>query len=209
MLLATRRGIVGRRLPASLRPGPGMVAIGLTVVLAAGLVAAAAPEPAGGDLLAVADTDRAVNLQSYGRHGSELLGYRHGQVISVRFELVNPGLAPTTLTTLDAFPQRLGLLTTQAVLVDGRPLPAAIAAGERALVEVTGRFGNCAYYTERAVNVFGGAVVRWRSLGMERSGSVAYPDQVVVRSPTILDCPGRVLDRSAKQRNAEGTVTGR
>lgn len=182
-------------------------AVALLLALAAGAVATAAPRTGG--YLRVEGTTEHANLPEYGAEGSEVVRYLHGREITVRFPLRNPGLLPLTVEAIDPFPTVLGLLTPGRITVDGRALPATIAPRSTATVTVRARFENCPYFTERAIDTSEAARVTWSTLGIARTAQVAYADALLVRSPTIIDCPGRVLDRSAKQRMRDATITGR
>lgn len=211
MLLAPASAGVGR--------GPA-IALGVALALVIGLAGFVGLGPAGVGLVGapplalagapvVVDAERHVVLEEYGRDGSQVIGYAHGERVTVRLALVNRGLAPVTIETLDAFPVVLGMLATERVLVDGRVLPVRLGPRAAAEIEVTGRFGNCEYFTERAIDTYDHALVTVAGVGGSRVAVLAYADQLLVRSPAIVDCPDRVLDRGAKQRGAEGTITGR
>lgn len=182
-------------------------AVVLLLAVAAGAVATAAPRTGG--YLKVEGTTQHANLPEYGMDGSEIVRYLHGREIVVRFPLRNPGVLPLTVESIDPFPTVLGLLTPRRITVDGRALPAVIGARRTATVEVRARFENCPYFTERAIDTSEAATVTWSTLGIARTAAVTYADELLVRSPTIIDCPGRVLDRSAKQRMRDATITGR
>lgn len=150
-----------------------------------------------------------VALPEYGERGSLVVRYRHDEAARVELELANPGLLPITVESVEPFLTTLGLLTFEAVTVDGQPLPVRLGPRESARVTIDATFGHCAYFTERAIDPSTHARVTWSVLGVERTALVAYPRALLVRSPTIVDCPGRVLDRSAMQRNRDATITGR
>lgn len=207
MLLDWRRGA---RPQAGTRTArrTGAAVLALLLVLGAAVAAVLTARPGfAGDLRA--DSAEQVNLPEYGAQGSLIVRYRHGDSTVVDVELVNRGLLPITVTGVEPFLTKLGLATADRITVDGRPLPVTLHRGERAALSVHATFGNCEYFTERAIDPSTHARVTWTTLGVERSALIAYPRALLLRSPTIVDCPGRVLDRGAKQRNAEGTVTGR
>lgn len=189
---------------------PVAAALGLLLVIGLlGGVAVTTAAPRTGGYLRVEGTTQHANLPEYGADGSEIVRYLHGREITVRFPLRNPGLLPLTVEAVDPFPTVLGLLTPGRITLDGRELPATIAPRGTATVTVQARFENCAYFTERAIDPSTAAHVTWSALGVTRTAEVAYADELLVRSPTIVDCPGRVLDRSAKQRMRDATITGR
>lgn len=157
----------------------------------------------------VTGTDRTVHLEGYGAHGSTIVAYEHGALVTVRFAIANRGVLPVTVEALDPFPELLGMLEPVRVEVEGESLPARLGPREQASVRVIARFDNCEYFTERAVNQFASARLDLRVLGVARTVAMPYDDVLLVRSPTIVDCPDRVLDRSAKQRVKDGTISGR
>jgi hypothetical protein len=108
------------------------------------------------------------------------------------FGPLDVGITPVCL---DPFPEHLGMLEPL-----DEPERVRLEPGERRELHVATRFANCEYYTERAVNLVDHAVVTVERLGVERTVHVPYPRQIVLRSPTILGCPDRVTDRSARQR---------
>jgi hypothetical protein len=183
--------------------------VAAALVLALAGIAVLTSGVAGGTTLAVDGTDRVAELDTYGASGAAVVGYDHGSTVTVRFAVRNRGVLPVTVEQVDAFPEPLGLLTTRGVTVGGQPPPVRLAAGAQAEVAVTARFDHCEYYTERAVNRFDHARVSWRTAGFGHTSAIAYPDELIVRSPTIVGCPDRVLDRSAKQRSEDATITGR
>ena len=140
--------------------------------------------------------DRIVGLDSYAPSGTTAVGYRHGAGVTVTLPLRNDGAQPVEVVAVDPFPELLGMLEVE--LVGGDVL--RLAPGEEDEVELTARFTNCEYYTERAMNLYRGATVTVAGLTGPRTVEVAYPREVVLRSPTILGCPDRVTDRSARQR---------
>jgi hypothetical protein len=125
------------------------------------------------------------------------VGYRDGDGAVVEVPLAHAGGGgPVTVRAVDPFPELLGMLEVE----DVAGLPVTLEAGESTTVEVRTRFANCRFYTERAVNRFLGAEVTLDGPGGRRTEVLAYPSEVVLRSPTILGCPDRVTDRSARQR---------
>lgn len=139
--------------------------------------------------------DRVAHLDAY-EQPLTAVGYRDGQGAVVEVPLTNTGDEHVDVVAIDPFPELLGLLEVEEVT----GLPLGLAPGKTQVVQARARFANCRYYTERAVNHILGAEVTVRGGGGERTVTVAYPSEVVLRSPTILGCPDRVLDRSARQR---------
>jgi hypothetical protein len=138
---------------------------------------------------------RAVELATYGPKGTTIIGYDHGHTITVVIPLRNDGIRPVEVLAVDPFPELLGLLEVVAA-----PTPLTLQPGERLYVPIEAQFGNCKYYTERAVNQFGSAQVTVGTAAGVTTLQVDYPTEVVVRAPTIVGCPDRVTDRSARQR---------
>jgi hypothetical protein len=194
-----------------LAPAASPRRLGVAAVVVALIVGGGVSWPramTGGDSLVV-EASRHVRLEEYGAAGSHVAGYRHGERLVLRFTVHNRGWLPITLHDVDAFPMALGMLRPVDVRVDGRSLPVRLGPGGGAEVTATGVFDNCEYFTERAINTYDHAAVTWRALGVSRAADIGYGDHLLVRSPTIVDCPGRVLDRSAKQRSRDATITGR
>lgn len=171
------------------------VAAVLVAAVAAGVPLVGPPPIAVGDLR-FSGHDRVAHLDAY-EQPMTAVGYADGGSAYVQVPLAHTGGGgPVTVTAVDPFPELLGMLEVEAVA----GLPVTLAAGEEATVEVRTRFTNCRYYTERAVNHYLGAEVTVDAAGGERAVTLAYPSEVVLRSPTILGCPDRVMDRSARQR---------
>lgn len=216
MLLGQPRG----RDPATAartRQGAVRWAVGLAVVLCLAATAALvgidrAVGLADGVGLDLGDYPREVELGDYGPRGSQIVGYDHGVVVEAGWQLRNAGVVPLRVTAIEPFPETLGMLAVEQVRVAGRTLPGepvTLRPGERASVTVLARFDHCEYYTERAVNVFAGARVHREVLGTPGVETVRYAHDVVLRAPTINDCPDRVTDRGARQRSEDATITGR
>lgn len=152
------------------------------------LVAAGPPSFRGHDLV--------VELDEFGPQGTTAVGYTHGHGVVVQVPLRNAGASTVSVLAVDPFPELLGMLAVETL----GDLPVQLAPGQERVIEVTARFTNCEYYTERAVNLFTGATVEVTSGAGPRTLRVDYPREIVLRSPTILGCPERVTDRSARQR---------
>jgi hypothetical protein len=139
---------------------------------------------------------RVAELPAYGAGGTTAVGYTHQRDASVELPVRNTGRAPLTVHGLEPFPELLGMVET----LHGDGLPVTIGPGETTTLSARVRFTNCEYYTERAVNRFLGGQLEVERLGATWTLDVAYPREVVLRSPTILGCPERSMDRSARQR---------
>ena len=206
MLLDWRRGAPGAGTQTRRRTVAAILA--LLLLLGAPVTAILTARPGFAGLLH-ADSAEQANLPEYGARGSLIVRYRHGDTTAMHVEVVNRGLLPITITRVEPFLTKLGLATAERITVGGAALPLTLSPGERARLDVRATFGNCEYFTERAIDPSTHARVTWTTLGVERTALIAYPQALLLRSPTIVDCPGRVLDRGAKQRNADATVTGR
>jgi hypothetical protein len=174
----------------------GVAVVAAVVALpAVGQPLVGAPPLAVGDL-AFGGYDRVAHLDVY-EQPMTAVGYRDGVGAVVEVPLAHLGDGgPVTVVGVDPFPELLGMVQIEAV----EGLPVTLEPGDRTTVEVRTRFTNCRYYTERAVNHFLGAEVTTTGPAGTRTSTLAYPSEVVLRSPTILGCPDRVLDRSARQR---------
>jgi hypothetical protein len=148
------------------------------------------------DPLRLLGHDRVAELPAYGAAGTTAVGYTDGRGATVELVVRNAGALPLTVHDLEPFPELLGMVETE----QGDGLPLTIAGGEVASLEAHVRFTNCEYYTERAVNRFDTVQLEVERLGARWVVEVAHPREVVLRSPTILGCPERSTDRSARQR---------
>lgn len=182
-----RRGVPWSRLAAVL---------GALALVAGALAMTPLPEIEATTPLELVGHDRVAELPGYGAKGTTAVGYSDGRDARVELTVVNRGRLPVTVHGFDPFPELLGMVETLA----GGGLPVAVAPGETATLSARVRFTNCEYYTERAVNRFLGATLQVERLGVTRPVEIAYPREVVLRSPTILGCPDRTLDRSFRQR---------
>lgn len=171
------------------------VAAAVAAVALTGLRSTAAAPLAVGDLT-FDGYERVAHLSAY-EHPVTAVGYADGEDAVVRVPLRLVGdRDPVTVLAVDPFPELLGLLEVETV----SGLPVTLQSGEHTTVDVRARFTNCRYYTERAVNHVQGAEVTVAApLGTD-TAILDYPSAVVLRSPTILGCPDRVTDRSARQR---------
>jgi hypothetical protein len=186
----------------------GAVAVA-TAVVAGSLAPLASPGP-------VLATGTAVTpLDDFGDRGSVVLLYEDGREVAYAFRLRNDGWLPLRVTGVDLpdpAEQPLlvptGLETTSTSLDRETTIdeldtvafaPFTLWPGAARTLVVRGRLDNCAFYTERSLALIGAHTVQ-AGVGVTRSRHVVLGDDVVVRSPGIRRCPGRVLDRSARQR---------
>lgn len=158
----------------------------------------------------------AAHVETFGDGGSLVLRYEHGEDGGYAFTLGNRAPIGVTITGVVLPEEAERLLfrpvgaradATDAVVgaTDvGEFEPFVLGPAEHVRVVVVGNFGNCRYYTERALEVHDEITVEYRLGGLPTSQQVQLPAQVIVRSPTIQNCPDRVMDRSARQRRDPG-----
>lgn len=135
-----------------------------------------------------------------GGDGSYVLAYQDGAYARITVPLSNDGLVPLTVTgarlTDDALP------LAEVVLADD--LPRRLGVGESANVTLTTRLDNCDYYHERELQRYPELLVEVEVLGRSTTRAVALTRPLLVRSPMIVDCPDRQLNRQAKDRRDAG-----
>ena len=128
--------------------------------------------------------------------GAHAVVYRHGGTVSFSFPLRNGALVGITVRGIRLSEDgRYPLLTIEQVSVNGDELPARVGRGDTARVDVTARYDNCRYYHERELDLLTGATVEASALGMAVTRQVSFDHPLVVRSPMIVDCPDRTIDR--------------
>jgi hypothetical protein len=169
----------------------------IAVVMVTAAVGLSRPPPlVAAEPLTVLGHERVADLPAYGAGGTTAVGYTHQRYASVELPVHNAGKVPVTVHELEPFPELLGMVET----LHGDGLPTLIGPGETITLSARVHFTNCEFYTERAVNRFLAAQVEVDRLGTTWTVGVDYPREVVLRSPTILGCPERSTDRSARQR---------
>lgn len=136
------------------------------------------------------------SLPAYGTRGSDVLDYRHGAHVWLTFPLRNTGRFALTVTDVVLDGGRYELLTE----ITGSPARFTLQPGQSRDVRVDAVLGNCRYYHEREVHTYDGVTVRFAGRGGKGSRHVAFVRPVVVHSPMIVGCPGRVLDREKVNR---------
>jgi hypothetical protein len=168
-------------------------AVVMVVALAAGLLAVRPPQVTQSGGAVFADGAVSLAVEEFDERGVYSLRYVHGEQTEIRVPVRNDGPLPTTVTGI-----RLdGRTRPMIVPVGAVGVPVRLAPGEEATVGVQVRFDNCEFYTERAMDVYGGLTVDQRTLGVAGTGSVRLDHQLVVRSPMMVTCPDRVSDRGA------------
>lgn len=152
-------------------------------------------------------------LETFGASGSVVFRYEHGAETFYAVTLRNDGRFGVTVTRL-SLPRELPLLepvevryfprghgATSDPVADSSPFaPFALGPSEERTLVVRARFDNCEYYTERALEVLETIGVGFRAFGIANEARVALPRQLIVRSPTIRNCPDRTADRSENRR---------
>ena len=173
----------------------------LAVVLALGGILASvvlqAPRAASFDPLRVTASGAPfVTVPEYGPVGSDILGYEHGATVRLRMPVHNGSWLPVTVTDvqLDAGPAPL--LAVRGV----EGLPLSLRPGGESTVTFVATLTNCKYFHERAIQTFDRATLSFRSLGQSGTRVVPFERQLLVRSPMIVRCPDRALDRELNQR---------
>ena len=180
------------------------------LVVAALVFAPYQPLAQTGDVQPGADM-QAVTVEEFDETGVHIVKYEHGETVSYSFTVRNTGPVGITVTGVrlpDESERRLlqpvaaGLPADPSAGGSGMmPLePFALGAGEEQRIILEGRFDNCEYYTERAVEVVDAQTVEFRVAGVSRTATVPFKRDLVVRSPVIKSCPERTLDRSEHRR---------
>lgn len=139
--------------------------------------------------------------------------YDHEQPASFAVQLRNDGAIGVTITGLGTEVEELHLLHPYGVFV----MPAgatidddlasaeqmssfALAPGESRVVVVRGSFANCRYYNERNIDLRTGIRVDYRILGVPSSQTVEFDKDLLVKSPMIVSCPERTVNREDDSR---------
>lgn len=212
------------RIPAR-SPGGVVRRAGVGLLLTVGLVALAAggavvvrdaAVPATGEVAVVSDATEALAVEYVDAPPVQLVNYEHGATVSYAIELRNDGPVPVTVEDLPLGPmdadRRLVRPIGVRVLPDGAHAtdaaggatpfePFRLERGVSRTVIVDGVFDNCAYYTERAMDLIASQAVTWSIAGLSTTTDVDLSRQLAVRSPHIRHCPGRVMDRGARTRS--------
>lgn len=164
----------------------------------AGAVSAAPAAVAFGDVVPTfaAGPVATMTLPAYGERGMHVVDYQHHQAVEVSLELRNTGLVPLTVTSVAlpaAVAPLLSLEGTDAVALSLLP-------GERGTVHGTLQLDNCKYTHERQAEIRESLQVAYSVLGSTGEQSVALDRPLVVRSPMVVGCPDRKLNRQADNR---------
>lgn len=143
---------------------------------------------------------RTAELAAYGEHGAHVLGYVDGDYTEVTVRVRNGALLPVTVRGARLSEEPLTLAPVLGVAAGERPLPVRLGRGEEVELELTVRFDHCDYYHERALEILPAVLVDVSVLGRPGTTEVTLDRPVLVRSPMIVDCPDRLLDRQARTR---------
>ena len=137
-----------------------------------------------------------ITLPAYGADGMHVVDYAHHGTVPVELELRNTGVLPLSVTSVDlpaTVAPMLALETTAG-------LPLSLLPGERGTVRGTLTLDNCKYSHERQAEIRETLDVGFSVLGSTGRSSVDLDRPVVVRSPMIVGCPDRKLNRQADNR---------
>ena len=136
-----------------------------------------------------------VTVPEYGARGSYVLGYEHGATARLTLSVTNDGPLPVRVTSLDLGGGPAPLLAVR----DVEGLPLSLGAGDSGTVTAVVAMVNCRYYNERQMQVYDDVRLGFESLWRSGIRRVAYDRPILVKSPMIVSCPDRLLDRSANR----------
>lgn len=187
------------------RRGRGRAVVLAAVVAVLGLVwsALALWAPGAVDLAAgelEVDGDGPVRtVQEYGTEGTTVIAYRHGERVSVTVPLRNDGPLPVEVGDVATGAGVLPLLEVRSV--DGLPL--RLAPGESGEVVLQAVLGNCRHYNERQLQLVTSLVIGVDTLvplAADRRVEQPLAQPLLVKSPMIVGCPDRTLNREDDSR---------
>jgi hypothetical protein len=139
-----------------------------------------------------------VTVPEFGRRGSHVLGYEHGATVRLTLPLHNSGPLPLTVTSVE-----LGGGPAPLLAVRNRDgLPLTLRPGGSGEVTLTIAMVNCRFYNEREMQTYDAVRVGFRSLWRSGERLIPYDRPILVKSPMIVTCPDRKLDRSANRRGS-------
>jgi hypothetical protein len=185
--------------PARRRRLPPVVIAALLVVagVAASLVLAAPRLASFGAIAPRAAGAPYVTVPEYGANGAYILGYQHAVHVRLSLPVSNSGPLPLTVTSVE-----LGGGPAPMIAVRGiAGLPVTLWPGRSADIRVSAVLTNCRYFHERAMQIYTGVTLRFRSMGRDGVRVVPFDRPVFVKSPMLVGCPGRKLDRSIDNRS--------
>ena len=138
-----------------------------------------------------------VTIPEYGPKGAYVLGYVHNTPVRLGLPVRNNGPLPITVDTVR-------LVTAPAPLFSldrAEGLDVHLGAGETKTVWLTGTLANCRYSTERDLQTYAGLQVTGSTLGRDLTRTVAFDRPIYVKSPMIVTCPDRKLNRDTVNRS--------
>lgn len=138
-----------------------------------------------------------VSLEHYGARGTHVVDYRHGADLTVTVPVTNDGPLPVTVTSVATGAGVFPLLDVR----ETPGLPLTLRPGESGDVVLDAVLGNCRYYHEREVQNVDGVVLGVEVLGRSTTAAVALDSPLLLKSPMIVGCPDRKLDRQAFDRS--------
>ena len=136
-----------------------------------------------------------VTVPEYGPKGSYVLGYEHGATARLSLSVTNDGPLPIRITSLDLGGGPAPLLAVRGF----EGLPLSLGRGETGAVTAVVAMVNCRYFNERQMQVYDDVRVGFDTLGRSGTRTLAYDRPILVKSPMIVSCPDRLLDRAANR----------
>ncbi|MBW3663760.1 MAG: hypothetical protein KY469_11725 [Actinobacteria bacterium] len=202
-------------------PGPWLLTVVGTLLLLAGtvLVLRSATPLDAISPVAVANSVLQGEIPDIAGRGGIGLPYEHGGEVAYAFVVRNDGPVGITVTSVDAGVGERTLLSPYGVFVlpPGAPLdggelehgtaftPFALGSGEERVIVVRGTFDNCEYFHERNLEPHASIDIGYRMLGVPGNQRVEFDRDIVVKSPMIVGCPDRTLDREDDRRTDAGS----
>jgi hypothetical protein len=188
------------------RAGRGATALVAAVLLLGGLLWSAvlwAPSTAevAAGATRFAGSAGVATVPEYGLRGTHIVPYDEGADLTITVPVRNEGPLPLTVTSAATGAGVLPLVEVRAV--DGLPL--RLLPGQEGEVVLQAVLANCAYYHEREIqNVDGlvlGADVGVGPLSRATTLTVPLDSPILVKSPMIVKCPDRKINRQADNRS--------
>lgn len=137
-----------------------------------------------------------VTVPEYGERGADILGYEDRAIVRLTLPLHNSGPLPVTVTSVSLGGGPAPLLAIRAVT----GLPTTIWPGRSVSVAVTAELTNCKYFHEREMQTYDSVRLGLRSLGRSFVLDVGFARPMYLKSPMIVGCPDRKLNRQADNR---------
>ncbi len=138
-----------------------------------------------------------VTIPEYGPKGAYVLGYVHSAPVRLGLPVRNDGPLPITVDAVR-------LMTAPAPLFaldQAEGLDLHLGAGETKTVWLTGTLANCRYSSERDLQTYAGLQVSASTLGRDLTRTVSFDRPIYVKSPMIVTCPDRKLNRDTVNRS--------